>query len=534
MTRRRSWIAGAAILVTALTAVSTLLGLARDVTIAAVFGAGGALDAYFVALGLMNVVLGLIASAMTKSAVPVLARQGDADADDRANDGDDHGPGERARRSSATVSVVLTATVVGLGVATLVLQVLTTDVIGLVAPGFGPERSDDAVLFTRIVLIATVLVAGTNLLAAAAQARRVFVWSAVQGVPFNLTMIVAAAVFGPRFGVVALAWGFVAGSALRLVLQLVPLRRLGMRLRISVDHTDPGFRAIVVMIPPLLVGSAVGNVNTLVDRAVGSLQGDGVISSLSYAWRLVGLADTVLIASLLVALYPALSTAVDDRGELRRLVGRGLGATLVVLVPVCVVLVVAARPVVDLVFGHGNFTADDASATARALQWYAPAILALGWREVAVRASYALGDTRRPVVVAVVAMVVNVVGDLTVGRLYGIPGLAASTSASLFVAAVGTTWLLARAHRGIDLGAGGRLLGRAMLAGAAATGAAVGVLQWTPGTGDVLGALVTVGAVGIGALVASTAVLVALRAPELAVLRDAGRLLVPRRGRRGP
>ncbi|RIQ11147.1 murein biosynthesis integral membrane protein MurJ [Jiangella rhizosphaerae] len=505
----RPWIAGAALLVTVLTAVSTVLGLARDVVIAAVFGAGGELDGYFVALGLMNVALGLLAGAMSKAAVPVLSRQA------AAEDGDGD------RRSSRTLSVAVSVTVVGLGVATLVMQLFAAEIVAVLAPGFGPAEAESAERLTRIVLIATVLIAGTNLLAAAAQSRRAFFWSAIQGVPFNLSMIVAAAVFGPEYGVTALAWGFVVGSAARLLAQLPPLRRLGLRLRPRLTTSDPDFRAMVRLIPPLLLGSAIGNVNTLVDRAVGSTIGDGVISSLSYAWRLVSLADTVLIASLVVALYPALSTAAGDTAELRRLVDRGLGATMVVLVPICIGTAVAAGPVVETVFRRGEFTADDATTTATALLWYAPAVLALGWREVIVRASYALDDTRRPVAVAVVAMVVNVVGDLTLGLAFGIPGLAASTSLSLVVAAAGNTWLLSRRHDGVAVGALWGLLRRTTVSATVTLGAALGVTRLV---GD-LPAVAQVAAVGAGCLTVFAAATLLQRGPETSVLRDAARLL---------
>jgi len=124
------------------------------------------------------------------------------------------------------------------------------------------------------------------------------------------------------------------------------------------------------LVPALLIGSAIGNVNTLVDRAVGSVVGAGTISALSYAWRMVGLAETLLVASLVTALYPAFGAAAgSDRDELRRLIARGLAATAVVLVPVCAALLLAARPVVTLVYQRGSFTDQDAALTATAVFW---------------------------------------------------------------------------------------------------------------------------------------------------------------------
>jgi putative peptidoglycan lipid II flippase len=501
-------IARAATLVGVVTAGSMVLGLVRDMVVAAVFGAGAELDAFLVAQGLMNLVLGLLAGAVAKSAVPVLAR--------------DAATGETGR-AGRTVSVALSVTVVALGLASVVMWLAADAVVTVLAPGFAGAQQTLAVDLTRVVLVATVLVAGTNLLAAAAQAHHRFFWAAFQGVPFNLVMIAAAAVWGPRYGVVALAWGFVLGSAARLVFQLVPLREIGLRLRPSLVLGDAGAREIAVLVPPLLLASAVTNVNTLVDRAVGSGQGEGVITALSYGWRVVGLFETLLVASLVTALYPAMGAAAGEGVDrLRDLVRRSLAAVLVVLVPVTAVLLVAAAPLVALLFGRGDFDPAAVDLTATAVVWYAPAVLALAWREVVVRASYAAGDTRGPLWAAIVAMVVNVVGDLTLGRIYGVAGLAVSTTLSLVVAAGLATRLLRRRHAGVAVRGMVPVLLRTGVAGAVATAAGWGVVvavsaQLGPGAAQRSGpaALVLVGAAGAVAVAAFVGVLAGLRAPEL-------------------
>jgi len=269
-------------------------------------------------------------------------------------------------------------------------------------------------------------------------------------------------------------------------------------------------------VPALLVGSAVGNVNTLVDRAVGSTLADGTISALGYAWRMVSLGETLLVASLLTALYPALGAASADLPRLQGLVSRGLAVTAVVLTPVSAVLVCAAHPAVTVLFGRGSFDADDAAMTATAVLWYAPALLALGWREVVTRASYAVGDSSGPVVVAIGAMVINVVGDLTLGRIYGIAGLAASTSLSLLVAAAANTWLLGRRHRVVGVASTGPLLARALLLGGLATlaGVATGRAVGVGSADDVTTALGHGTLIGAVVLVVYALGLIAVRAPE--------------------
>jgi putative peptidoglycan lipid II flippase len=517
--KARSGIAQAAALVTGLTAVSAVLGFLRDVVIAGVFGAGGELDAYLVAQGLMNLVLALVAGAMAKATVPVLAAETSADGD--------------SRKAAHTLSVVLTVTLLILGIGSLLMALAAPAVVTVLAPGFKGPQAELAASLTRIVLIATVLISGTNLLAAAAEAHRRFFWSALQGVPFNIIMIVAAVVFGPRYGVYALAVGFVAGSGARLLCQLVPIRALGLRLRASFDVKDPGFRQIARLIPPLLLGSALGNVNTMVDRAVGSMVGEGTISALSYAWRIISLGETLLVASLLTALYPAFGAAAGQRDleQMRRLVGRGLSAVATVLMPVLGFLVVCAVPLVAVLFEHGSFSPSDTQRTATAVLWYAPALLALGWRETVVRASYAMGDSRRPVMVFVVAVSINVVGDFTLGLTFGIAGLAASTSLSVVFAAVANTVLLGRRHSAVDL----RSLPLMVLrtGAAAAVGTAAGAVVYRlldPVLGlGLLNEILLLVPVGLTLVGVFIGILYALRAPERQLLTEAIEVVARRR-----
>jgi putative peptidoglycan lipid II flippase len=141
-----------------------------------------------------------------------------------------------------------------------------------------------------------------------------------------------------------------------------------------------------------------------------------------------------------------------------------------------------------------------------------------------VRASIAAGDSRGPVAIAVVAMVVNVAGDLTMGLAWGIPGLAASTSASLLLAAVANTWLLGRRHHLVAVRPLVLMAGRVLLAAAVAAAAGLGVLTVT----DDAGVWVAAAGTGVAVGVVFAATLRAVRAPETEVLGDAIRLLARR------
>ena len=139
------------------------------------------------------------------------------------------------------------------------------------------------------------------------------------------------------------------------------------------------------------------------------------------------------------------------------------------------------------------------------------------------RASYALGDSRRPVTVFIMAMTINVIGDFTLGLTFGIAGIAASTSLSVLFAAVANTWLLGRRHNAVDLKSLPLILGRTAAAAAVGTAAAGGIyylLSQVLG-GGLFNELLLVSAVGLTLVSVNIGVLYALRAPERRLLAEA-------------
>lgn len=457
-------LAMSALLVAGLTGLSQLLGLLRDTVMAAVFGAGADVDAFLVAQGLLNLVLAVAAGAVAKASVPVLSR---AVATGRDAEG------------LATLRVALTLSTIVLGLAATGMWFAADPLVRVLAPGFDPGVRATAVELTRIMLVAVLFVAGTNILASAAQAYGVFAWAALQGIPFNLAMIVSALALSPVIGIRSLALGFAVGSFLRLLLQVPPLRRRGLRLRPSMRWRDPGAREMSMLLPPLLLGSALGNVNSVVDRAVASNVGTGAIAGLSYGFRLMSLFDMLVVATLATTLYPAFSAvgSPQRRAELRAQVDRGTGMALALLAPAVALLLVAGRPIVLLVFGRGDFDAAAVRVTTVALAGYAAGLLALGVREVLGRASYAVGDSRTPVRAALAGVVVNIAGDLTLGPLFGVAGIAVASTLSFVTAAVVLCWSSARRHQLVRPRAVLRAAAASVAAAAVAGGCAL-LLTW--------------------------------------------------------
>jgi len=292
-----------------------------------------------------------------------------------------------------------------------------------------------------------------------------------------------------------------------------------------------------LLVPALVVSSAITNVNTLVDRAVGSTQEAGTIAALNLGWRVVSLADTLLLAAFATVLFPTFSAlgGIESRAQLRQATAKSLGVVLLVVGPIVAVLSVASAPVVTLLFDRGAFDSRAVTMTGLAVSAYAFALIGLAIRGVASRTSLAVGDSRSLVTTAACAMCVNVVGDLTLGLQLGVVGLALSTSVSVLFAAIMLSVLLARRHRAVDLTNLLRTLaaiGIAIIVATVAGWVALRAWAWVepplaPGWLSALAATAVAAAACLLAYAASVAV---LRVPAGRHLRDA---LVPLFNRSG-
>ncbi len=428
------------------TMASRLLGLVREQTLAFLFGAGNEMDAFNVAFRIPNLFRDLFAEgAMSAAFVPAFTRRltlgGRADA-------------WRLGNLVINALVLATALVAILGI------VFAGPLVNLFASDFSsvPGKIELTVHLTRVIFPFLVLVA----LAAACMGmlnslHRFFV-PALSPVMFNVATIACAVALVPVMPplglprIMAIAVGALVGGVGQVALQWPALRREGFRYRPVLDWSDSGLWQILLLMGPGLVGLAAVQINLFVNTVLATGEGTGAVSWLNYAFRLMYMPIGLFGVSIATAALPTLSRQAAD-GELagmRRTVANGLRMMLVLNVPATAGLMALALPIVALIYQHGSFTRADSQATALALACYAPGLIGYSAVRFAVPAFYALHDSRTPVLVSTLTVLVNVTLNVTLVRAIGYPGLALGTAAaSLFNAAL-LLWRLRNRLGGLE------------------------------------------------------------------------------------
>ncbi len=346
-----------------MTLASRITGFIRDTLFAILFGAGFAMDAFVVAFRIPNLLRRLFAEgAFSQAFVPVLGEY-------RGRKGD-----EATRELAGKVLAVLA---VVLFIATVVGVLAAPAIVYLSASGFAkdPEKFTLTVTMLRICFPYILFVSLVSFCAGLLNTYGAFKAPAFTPVLLNLSSIAFMLWVAPHMEkpIVALAWAVFFGGLAQLLFQVPFLRRIGMWPRPRWAPHDEGVMRIVKLMAPAALGVSVAQVSLLINTQIASQLGDGAVSWLYFADRLMEFPSALLGVAIGTVLLPSLVRhhASDDTQAYSRLLDWGLRVTFALAAPAAVALALLAVPLVSTLFWHGEFLRNDVIMTRNALIAYA-------------------------------------------------------------------------------------------------------------------------------------------------------------------
>lgn len=419
----------AAGIVAALSVISKFLGFAREASLAAVFGATYATDAYLMGQTIPVAIFSAVSAALGSTFIPVFSQVRQA-----------HGRDAAHKMVSSVINATLLLALVFIAVGEFFAGPLTR----LVAPGFQGEVYALTVSMTRIMFPMILFQALSGLLTGMLQADDNFAVPAMTSLAYNITIIGSIIFLGPKFGIRAVGAGTVVAIAVQVVLKLPAIARTGYRWSPILNLNDPGLRRMGSLIGPVLLATFAGQASTLVNRMLVSGLAEGSLAALNYATRLMGLVPGVVGTSIITVMYPTLSrlSAADDWQRYSKAFSESIKMISFVLIPAAVGMAVLRVPMVRVVFERGAFDSEATQATAWALLFLSPAVALFTLRDMTSRAFYALQDTTSPMMVSIFSAGINIVLNLVLVGPLAQGGLAlANTLSSAFGAGV-LLWIL--------------------------------------------------------------------------------------------
>jgi putative peptidoglycan lipid II flippase len=444
--------------------LSRITGLAREMIMARLFGAGEAYDAFLLGFRIPNLTRDLFAEGALSSAfVPIFTQYLTT----------------KGKREAAELSnLVATALVIVVGIICVLGTLFSPQLVWLLASGFArvPGKFELAVRLTRVMFPFLLLVALSAQAMGILNTLNQFGIPALSSTLFNLGSVGFGLVFGYTLGrwmgmslVTSMAWGVVFGGAVQWLFQVPSLYRSGIHYRLRVDFSHPGLRNILSLMGPAILGNAAVQINVLVNTNFASSITDaagrvinGPVSWLSYAFRFMQLPLGLFGVAIASATLPAISrsAAMQQMDEFRLTLSRSLGMVFLLTIPSSVGLTILGPSMIGAVYQGGHFRASDTHQTAMALSCYALGLTGYASIKILAPAFYALNDARTPMLVSLVSILINLAAASSMVKLAGLGhlGLALSTSSVALFGSVALFVLLRKRIR--------RMHGRALASSA--------------------------------------------------------------------
>ena len=402
------------------TLLSRILGFVRDILVAAILGTGLVADAFFVAFKLPNFFRRLFAEgAFNAGFVPmfsgILERDGKAAA-------------------QAFAEQALAVLLVTLFIFVTVVQIAMPLAMYGLAPGFidEPEKFDLTVTLTRLTFPYLLFISLVSLAGGILNSVGRFAAVAATPILLNVTLIAFLGLGARSFATPghALAWGVAVAGVIQFVWVASALARAGYRLRLPRPRLTPRVRELLWLMLPAAVGAGVVQINLLTDIIIASLLPEGSISFLYFADRVNQLPLGVIGIAVGTALLPLLSrqVAAGDSAGAADSQNQAIEVALFLTLPATVALVVLAPAVVSVLFERGAFDSTASQATAFALIGYVVGLPAYVLIKVLTPGYFARKDTRTPVRIAIIAMIVNLCLNLILIWPLAHVGLALATA----------------------------------------------------------------------------------------------------------
>lgn len=494
-----------------------LAGLARGIIIANVFGASIELDSFYAANRVSETLFLLVAGGALGSAfIPTFT--GLLAKDDK----------DSAWRLASALANAVTLTLILL--AALIAFFAPQVVRFALAPGLSadPELFTLTISLLRIQLISAVLFGLGGLIVGILNAHQIFLVPALTPAMYQLGIIFGAIFLAPSMGIYGLAWGVVIGAVLYLLVQFPNLFQLITRHQLlitdywSLGLHDSNVRQVLLLMVPRLLGVAVVQLNFWVNTNLASRMDEGSVTSLTYGFSLMLMAQAAIAQSVAIAAMPTFSAqhALGKLDEMRSSLAASLRGILLMALPASIGLIVLRVPLVSSLYRRGEFDGQDVQLVAWALLWYAAGMLGHSIMEILTRAFYAQNDTRTPVLIGTAAMLLNVVFSVAFSRLFEsigwMPhgGLALANSLATALEAAALFVMMRKKLNGIE---GGHILRGAIPFTAAAIGMGLALFGWLQFGKSLSSWLLALMGVAIGGAV-YFGILFALRVPELAVV----------------
>lgn len=399
---------------------SNVLGVLRDHFLAQKIPTD-LLDTYFAAFRIPDLVFNvIILGAISAAFIPIfsnlLVKSGDEKANQVAN------------------TIISTGFVVIL-FACIVLFFAMPFLVPRLTPYFSLEKIKLTISLSRLLLLSPIIFSLSYFFTGILNSYKKFLVTSLAPLVYNLSIIIGTIIFTDRYGVFGPAIGVVIGAFLHMLVQLLPLYKMGFSLKININFFDPVVKRVVKLMVPRSIGLGANHILLIIFTSIASGLQNGAISIYSLADNIQTMPTVVFGTSVATALFPTLSQAVSLNKvvDITTYLQKAILSILYYLIPISVAVILLRIQLVRLILGSGHFGWEQTILTADTLGLFAVSLVFSGLIPLFAKTFYAYKDTKTPTLISIISIAVSITGAIVFSRSMGVVGLALAFSIGSFV-----------------------------------------------------------------------------------------------------
>lgn len=409
----------AAALVATSSLLSRVLGVLRDRILAGAFGAGVALDNYYAAFRIPDLIFNLVVlGALSAGFIPVFTNLIKKRKEQK-------GKNNEAWR---LVNNLLNSLLILLTLLSVAGIIFSDNLTRLITPGFELEQQQEVAALTRIMFLSPIFLGLSGIMGGVLQSFKRFLVYSLTPIFYNLGIIIGALYFVNIWGLAGLAWGVVLGSFLHFVIQLPTVYNLGFRYRAIISWRDKSIRKIAVMMVPRTMSLAISQINLVVITVIASSLESGSLTAFNFANNLQAFPVGIFGISFAIAAFPVLAENANNYQKLTSNFSKTMRRILFFVVPATVLIVALRAQIVRVVLGTGNFDWRSTFMTMDALGFFALSLFAQATIPLLTRMYYAKHNSKTPFYFGLISIAVNIILSVCFGKSMGVAGLALAFS----------------------------------------------------------------------------------------------------------
>lgn len=424
---------GGAILISVFSVLSKVLGLLRDRMLASHFGAGEIMDSYFAAFRIPDFIFNsLILGALASAFVPVFIKLSKQDE-------------KYAIKVSNSILNIIT---IILSVLCLVAFLNVDTLVKFLAPGFNYFQLALTTRLTSIMLISVVVFGLGSVMGSILNSKKTYIAYSIAPVFYNIGLI-AGIILSKYFGYDMLAWGVVLGATLHFLIQLIAVIKLGWKYEFVFNFKDSNVVRIFKLMIPRTFGLIVSQINQIVITMIASSLVVGSISVFYFGLNLQSFVVSIFGVSVAIAIFPVLSEFVDDNNHenLKDYLDRNLRKITFFVLPISLFMILTKFEIVKIVLGSGNFNLENINYTSSVLAIFCASLIFQCISAIIARAFYAYENTKTPVIIGIISLIISVVLSLFLSKIIGVLGIAVAFSISNFINCLLLVIILSKKYR---------------------------------------------------------------------------------------